>query len=580
MPFAVSAFFQPLPSLKFAIDCAELPHTAMPSDVTTKTPSLETGDRPGDSRSIPEFAGALNCMNARVSVCLTLLLVSVAVFYFACRERIPLHTCDTVYYLAGAKSLAEGTGYRMVLYDTNPRIGLYPPMHSAYLSCFWRINRDFPANQLLLYAAMVLLLLGCVALFFFGLRRSGFSLWTSAFVPLCLAVQPVTLSYINGLMSDLLFSLLAFTLALMWLVEARPGQQRWLLTGILLGLMFLTRTAAAPLLLGTTLVLGVSAMRSKTWLPFVKCVGPLACAVIFWWVLPKDTFTYGHYAHQTPDGAPLNHGVLRYLLQAGWRALDYNSNQMVACFSSGSAALFVAIFPDSAWWRRVCVGSVGMVALITVLIAVGGYWKHRNKTVQAIGCVWLLYCAQLVVWPYELGPRAIMPLLPFLCHGFILGIAKLPPQIGRLAQQTIAIVLAVGLLPSAFLAASFEPDPKRADEIKELALWTRENIPSAASVSTQADWFTSVFPMMHFVALSEHKLMDPKTAELSVRISKSDYMIFEGFPANRDFLELPDGTSAGKIVYRTPQNRFQILRSASPTDTGPESGLSHSGGNK
>jgi hypothetical protein len=550
----------------------------MPSDVTTKIPSPETRDRLHDSQSIPEFAGALNCFNARVSVCLVLLLVSVVVFYFAGCEKIPLPVSDTVYYLAGAKSLAEGTGYRMVLYDANPRIGLYPPLHSAYLSFFWRMNPEFPANQLLLYGAMVLLLLGCVALFFLALRRSRFSLWTSALVPLCLAVQPFTFSYVTGFMSDLLFTLLSFALALMWLVESRPsGQKRWLFTGILLGLMFLTRTAAAPLLLGTALVLGVSTIRTKTWQPFVNCVGPFVCAVIFWWLLPKDTFTYGHYAHQTSDGAssPLARGWIPYLLQAGWRAIDYGSNQMVGCLSSGSPALLAALIPDSPWWGRLCLGSMGTVALVTVLIAVLGYWKHHNKTVQAIGFIWLLYCAQLVVWPYEMGPRVIMPLLPFLCHGFILGITKLPPGIGRLAHRTVAVVLTVGLLPSAFLTASLERDAKRADEVKEVALWARENIPAAARVSTEADWFRSIFPMMHFVALSGHKLVEFKEGDVSALISRSDYIVFEGL-ANRDALHLPDGTRAGKVVYRTPQKAFQILRSG----TGVEAAQPHSGVNK
>src|SRR5690606_18794717 len=153
--------------------------------------------------------------------------------------------------LAGAKSLADGHGYRMILYDDSPAIGLYPPLQSLFLAALWLLDGRFPENIALLNAGMVFLVVTSVAMLFLALRRCGMARAMAMLVPLCLAAQPMVYDAAFSVMSDILFSVLGYSLAILWLGKT-PGSPavRWLGTGLILGLMYLTRTAAAPLLLG------------------------------------------------------------------------------------------------------------------------------------------------------------------------------------------------------------------------------------------------------------------------------------------------------------------------------------------
>src|SRR6266446_6879414 len=88
-------------------------------------------------------------------ILLAVLLV-LAGFYLRYQPIRLAHYTDPLVYLSGAESLAEGNGYRFVAHAGTPRITVHPPLQSAYLSLFWRLNPDFPANIPWLYGAMVL----------------------------------------------------------------------------------------------------------------------------------------------------------------------------------------------------------------------------------------------------------------------------------------------------------------------------------------------------------------------------------------------------------------------------------------
>src|SRR5438094_8656895 len=49
-------------------------------------------------------------------------------------------------YMVCAKSLAEGTGYRIVSLPSQPFQTKYPPLFPWVLSFIWRINPNFPSN--------------------------------------------------------------------------------------------------------------------------------------------------------------------------------------------------------------------------------------------------------------------------------------------------------------------------------------------------------------------------------------------------------------------------------------------------
>src|SRR5262249_2042512 len=53
---------------------------------------------------------------------------------------------DDGIYLVCAKSLAEGTGYRILSLPNEPFQTKYPPLYSWLLSLIWRIDPRFPSN--------------------------------------------------------------------------------------------------------------------------------------------------------------------------------------------------------------------------------------------------------------------------------------------------------------------------------------------------------------------------------------------------------------------------------------------------
>src|SRR5258708_2621481 len=53
---------------------------------------------------------------------------------------------DDGVYLVCAKSLAEGSGYRILSLPKEPFQTKYPPFYPWLLSLLWRINPSFPSN--------------------------------------------------------------------------------------------------------------------------------------------------------------------------------------------------------------------------------------------------------------------------------------------------------------------------------------------------------------------------------------------------------------------------------------------------
>jgi hypothetical protein len=328
--------------------------------------------------------------------------------------------------------------------------------------------------------------------------------------------------------------------------------------------MFLTRTAAAPIILGTALLLAINGIRNQEWKSFFCGSIPMAVAVVFWLVFPKDTLTYGHYFQETASGQkPFESGWVSYFAQCSGRAIDYASVQLVECLGLGTPHLLAASFPGSGVWARTCVAGIGLIAFSSLVIAVMGYSKHPQQSVRAIGWILLLYFVELVLWPHELGARAVMPLLPFVCYGFWMGVQQLPEAIRCWTIRAVSLVLIIGLLPSAYVTAAVTanpPDLTRTDEVKELSFWAREHIPPGARVATHLDWFKSDFPMMHFVSWSGHKLVQTKGESLRAFVGRTDFVLFERFPGSRQFIERPELGTVGEVVHRTPGNTFQIIK--------------------
>ena len=76
-----------------------------------------------------------------------LVLVAVASFQWWALPSATPQGKDTNLYIEGARSLAEGAGYRHVIHVGEPPLRLYPPGQSAFLALPWKLGGgQFPEN--------------------------------------------------------------------------------------------------------------------------------------------------------------------------------------------------------------------------------------------------------------------------------------------------------------------------------------------------------------------------------------------------------------------------------------------------
>ena len=136
-------------------------------------------------------------------------------------ENPPL-TADSFVYLSGAKSFAEGHGYRMEWHEGKPLIGLYPPANSYWLSLFWGKGELFRDASVRLNLSMCLVGACVDALIFLFFVRGGLPVWMSLCWTGVWATSPLWIQWLFFYMSDPGF--LAWVLvAMILLMEGELG---------------------------------------------------------------------------------------------------------------------------------------------------------------------------------------------------------------------------------------------------------------------------------------------------------------------------------------------------------------------
>ena len=192
---------------------------------------------------------------------------------------------DDGIYVATAKALAEGRGYRLIDLPGEPPQTKYPFLYPAVLAILWRLWPVFPDNLALLQGFSLICTASSVAIAFLYLVRFGyFSKAEAASASLIGATSPVVLYFATQTLSEPLFGLLL--ICGLWCAESaihrstQLGRSTSLFYGVTLALPFLARVVAGPVLaVGSLLVLW---RKRNAWL----LVGTGCCASMWvWWVL-------------------------------------------------------------------------------------------------------------------------------------------------------------------------------------------------------------------------------------------------------------------------------------------------------
>ena len=327
---------------------------------------------------------------------------------------------DGLYWVL-AKSLAHGTGYRVLSLPGQPYGVKYPPLYPLYLSIAWRLQPSFPQNLSVAAALQAMLVPVYIVMLLVVFRQFGLS-WRRTF--LLAAMTIVTLQFVllsMMLFSELLFGclLLAAIVAVERSVRDQGSGGRWwaLLGGLLTGLAYLTRSAALPLLVAVPIFLFIRKRLSSAAYFFAPAL-PLVISWHYW------TLT-----HIPPNPDPVNMTYLQAyvrILQARggfWSSLP---DQTVA-LSAAAAESFISGVNG-------LLNGLPIQHLVLAAAIAGGYRWRRRRQWPLFLIFTAFYMALLVVWMFDGLTRFLIPVLPVL----FAAIAEEASHFASLCEHSIA----------------------------------------------------------------------------------------------------------------------------------------------
>ncbi|MBM3745069.1 MAG: hypothetical protein FJW34_04670 [Acidobacteria bacterium] len=395
---------------------------------------------------------------------------------------------DSLYWVC-AKSLAEGSGYRILSLPEQPHQTKYPPLYSLLLAAVWKVTPSFPDNLALATLMSWLWLPLCLLVGQPVLAGLGLGPTHRLVVTVLLALNPYVILYSVSLMSEVPFTcLLLGCLALTQRAE-QPGGPRWVAAaaGAAGGVAFLMRTAALPLLVTAPLVLWRRKQRPAA-LWFVAAMLP---AVGAWGLWAR--------AHQVRTGDPV---LMYYTDYLGYQKASFSWSDAplviwtnLAGILEGSGSLLM-VFGEGI--PAMVVGAVALLGVIR-LARRGGLSQYP---VYAAACVLMLLTWHLGLRDRYL--RLVLPLAPLAVAGLtdvwrwlaVLARTWLGRGGWRLAAAgLVALVMAVpALLGGANTAAMLLQFPaywerQRAarEDARPALTWLAQNAPPEAAILAEQD---------------------------------------------------------------------------------------------
>lgn len=328
--------------------------------------------------------------------------------------QFAVNSDDGIYYIT-AKSLADGSGYRIISLPEEPYQTKYPPLFPLYLSLAWIIQPSFPQN-LATAAALAWLTIPVLLLLSWKLYvRWGFhgpKLWLLLAL---LAVNPYLLRFGIGLFSELFFTCFALG-ALLWLEKEEVNPRDLLIAGVLAGLAYLARTAGIAFLISVPAVF-LWQRKLRHTLLFTL---PLLPAVAGWML-----WTHFHKVPEPDEVLSYYTDYLGYYLRSVsvadlpvmlWKDLD----SMV--YSIGSM-----VMPQVAGGRLLkIVTQVLAVAMISGIVRL-----VRQRVALHFATFGLVSALMLAVWNYPPNERFLLPLITLLMAGFVVEMEHLQGLLRR-----------------------------------------------------------------------------------------------------------------------------------------------------
>ena len=396
---------------------------------------------------------------------------------------------DSLYY-QGAKSLSEGSGYRITSLPAQPYQTKYPPLYPLYLSLAWRLNPAFPANLTTALALSWLCVPAMLLLTWFWCRRQGFSERRTWVLLVLVGLNPYIIFFACNIGSELFFLVLA--LAAMLAAE-RSEKGRWwpLVAGVIGGTAYLARTAGIALL-PAGVVYFILRRRPRAALWFTLGMLPAIAGWMAWCRV-----------HAAP-GQDLV--TLYYTGYTGWQFLNVGWDNFGSVVWQNFDALLESM--GSMVFPQMLQGLAGKVILqpLAIFMVLGLVRMVRRG--EAL--LYVLFAAfsvgMLLVWHGPSNQRFMLPLAPLLLAGFCSEMSHLAQALRnafrhRERSQRVAAYVFTGVLTLVFAAgfglqiymsSSVVPELFREDRDKERARyhlygWVAANVPAGANLLWERD---------------------------------------------------------------------------------------------
>jgi len=323
------------------------------------------------------------------------LLVGIVSVWSSNKEALGLFHDDGIYAVV-AKSLHDGTGYRVISLPTAPDQTKYPFLYSYILSWLWSLDPKFPDNIGLLKAANAAFLTAIFILSYLFYRRrvpgeESEGLLFAALV----CVNPTVFSFTDFTVSDILFLLLSLSALVIFDASEQCTSRRSVtLLAVIVALCCLTRSAAVPL--------AVAGAVHFTWSRRYRDLTHYLCLVVLfitpWWLWVRT------HSHQTASSL-LDYYVSYSSEPPAFAIMWFDPFGAVEIVWGNLRYIVEAL--DVTFQSRIIPGLLLPVGLVLLL----GVWRSFNDQSVFFRSYVLLYLALVVAWPFH-PARYLIPLVP------------------------------------------------------------------------------------------------------------------------------------------------------------------------
>jgi hypothetical protein len=392
---------------------------------------------------------------------------------------------DDGIYLIGAKSIAEGAGYRVLNLPGEPFQTKYPPLYPLYLAMAWLAGGNLESR---LTAAMLLSWIAlpvCVALFHLWLRRRGFDRKAAWIVTGLFALNPYVLFFSANLGTELFFMAILF-LAMGAVERDKPA---WV--GVLAGLGFLARTAGIALL-PAVIIYYLWNRQARKAAVFTAAMLPAIAGWMLW------TATHSAKGHDLI--------TLYYTNYLGYQMLNVGLDNIGVVlwknFSSILESFGSYVFP------QMIAGLPAKLILQPLALAmIAGCVKlGRDRRASLYPLFGIFSALLLLIWHFPSNQRFVLPLAPLLLAGFyreavhFAGLVRAAFRHRDRSQRVVAYgfagfliaVLATGAGLQVYMWASVIPaqardDRENARQFDSVYAWIAQNTDPGARIVWEND---------------------------------------------------------------------------------------------